>query len=531
MEKHLTIFIFAVIIKVMRIEILSLAIIVFFSSMAFAQKIVWKPLASLPQASYGGEAVAYNNKLYFVSYSDSSNPNFYEYEILYNKWKILSDLPDRGDAAAAEVDGKIYVISGEIPANTNTNFVYDPETNEWNSLALMPTIRKHFDCGRVNHKIYILGGITSYDDVPSSCTQKNEVYDVDTDSWSEKAPVPTLRNNPAVVAVDSLIYIIGGAGSSSSIWQLINTVECYNTNTDKWETKKSLPAATLIPGAVAVDKKVIVLGGQNESGAGLSSVYVYDPAIDTWTKSTSLPKINVLAGLVAVDKKIYVIGGTESVAYDAPPYSDVYEGTVISEGNFIPEVYRPIPDTSIIVGEKYTLKIPDFTFIDDDTLTYSCKQSNGENLPAWLRFTPSTRTFSGTPLNAENLTVRVTVTDKENMSVYDEFQITVTNTTDIEDKQSLIPEESMLYQNYPNPFNPSTVISYQLLVSSNVNLKIYDALGREIKTLVNSFQSAGEHSVTWDATNNSNNPVCSGVYFYKMETKETSIQKKMILIR
>jgi hypothetical protein len=123
MEKHLTI------IKVMKIKILSLAILGFLSSVASAQKIVWKPLASLPQASYGGEAVAYNNKIYFVSYSDSSNPNFYEYEILYNKWKILPDLPDRGDAAAAEVDGKIYVISGEIPANTNTNFVYNPETH------------------------------------------------------------------------------------------------------------------------------------------------------------------------------------------------------------------------------------------------------------------------------------------------------------------------------------------------------------------------------------------------------------------
>jgi N-acetylneuraminic acid mutarotase len=504
------------IIATMRIKILSLIIIALFSSMAFAQKIVWKPLASLPQATYGGEAVAYNNKIYFVAYSDSSYPNFYEYEILHNKWKTLRDLPNLGDAAAAEVDGKIYVISGEIPENTNTNFVYNPETNEWNSLALMPTIRKHFDCGRVNNKIYIMGGITSYDDVPSSCTRKNEVYDVTTNTWAEKAPVPTLRNNPAVVAVDSLIYIIGGAGSSSSIWQLIKTVECYNTNTDKWETKKGLPVATLVPGAVAVNKKVFVLGGQNESGAGLSSVYVYDQATDTWTKTTSLPKINVLAGLVAVDNKIYVIGGTESVAYDAPLYSDVYEGTVISEGNFIPAVYRPIPDTSIIVGENYTYKIPDFTFIDDDALTYSCKQSNGENLPAWLKFTPSTRTCSGTPLNAENLTVMVTVTDKENVTVYDEFQISVTNATNIKDKQSQIPKESMLY---PNPTNGTITLSFRASQNHEALVEIYNLQGSQVFS--KTFQNTT--SATIDLTGNP-----KGIYMIKVIAGEKCYDEKIL---
>jgi hypothetical protein len=88
-----------------------------------------------------------------------------------------------------------------------------------------------------------------------------------------------------------------------------------------------------------------------------------------------------------------------------------------------------------------------------------------------------------------------------------------------------------LNQNYPNPFNPSTVISYQLPDHSNVKLKIYDTLGHEIKTLVNSYQNAGEHSIVWNGTNNSNDTVGSGVYFYSLVTNEINLQKKMILIK
>jgi hypothetical protein len=104
-------------------------------------------------------------------------------------------------------------------------------------------------------------------------------------------------------------------------------------------------------------------------------------------------------------------------------------------------------------------------------------------------------------------------------------------TTEVDGKPEKLPAGFKLNQNYPNPFNPSTVISYRLAASGNVKLKIYDTLGRKVRTLVDSFQSAGEHSITWNATDNSSNPVSSGIYFYKMETNGMSFQKKMILLR
>lgn len=83
-----------------------------------------------------------------------------------------------------------------------------------------------------------------------------------------------------------------------------------------------------------------------------------------------------------------------------------------------------------------------------------------------------------------------------------------------------------LNQNYPNPFNPLTTIVYEVPKSSRVTLKVYDGLGREIKTLVSGIQNAGKYEVVWDAVDNP-----SGVYFYKMTAGDFAQTKKMILVK
>ncbi len=89
-----------------------------------------------------------------------------------------------------------------------------------------------------------------------------------------------------------------------------------------------------------------------------------------------------------------------------------------------------------------------------------------------------------------------------------------------------IPDRFILKQNYPNPFNPRTVISYQLPVSSQVTLKVYDVLGDEVARLVNKEQLAGFYEVNFDASQ-----LSSGIYFYRLKANHFSEMKKMVLLR
>ncbi len=94
-----------------------------------------------------------------------------------------------------------------------------------------------------------------------------------------------------------------------------------------------------------------------------------------------------------------------------------------------------------------------------------------------------------------------------------------------------IPRDYILYQNYPNPFNPSTTIRYALPQPAKVKVTIHNILGVRVRTLVDSYQNIGEHSIAWDAKNDHNNPVSSGIYFYSITTNDVTLKKKMILMR
>ena len=88
-----------------------------------------------------------------------------------------------------------------------------------------------------------------------------------------------------------------------------------------------------------------------------------------------------------------------------------------------------------------------------------------------------------------------------------------------------------LEQNYPNPFNPSTNINYSVDNSEHVLLKIYDAKGELVKTLVNNEMAAGDYSIKWDGTNHNGMKVSSGTYFYQIKAGQSIQTKKMIMIK
>ena len=89
-----------------------------------------------------------------------------------------------------------------------------------------------------------------------------------------------------------------------------------------------------------------------------------------------------------------------------------------------------------------------------------------------------------------------------------------------------LPNEYKIAQNYPNPFNPTTTINYSIPKQSYVTIKVYDALGREVSTLVNEEKPTGKYETIFNADG-----LSSGIYFYQIKTSEFMQTKKMILLR
>ncbi|MER3523998.1 MAG: hypothetical protein C4326_08005 [Ignavibacteria bacterium] len=94
-----------------------------------------------------------------------------------------------------------------------------------------------------------------------------------------------------------------------------------------------------------------------------------------------------------------------------------------------------------------------------------------------------------------------------------------------------LPMAFTLSQNYPNPFNPTTTIEVGLPVRSDLSLKIYDVLGREVRSFEYAQVPAGLHQIVWDGKNRHGALVASGVYLYQLRAGSVVMSKRMMLVR
>ena len=130
-------------------------------------------------------------------------------------------------------------------------------------------------------------------------------------------------------------------------------------------------------------------------------------------------------------------------------------------------------------------------------------------------------TASGVTVNAAANTFTISQSN-----LYSYYVLVPTTTTGTDNDNILIPQSYELEQNYPNPFNPATIIKYSLPSESKVILKIYDMLGKEVTTLVNSIQTPGEHIVNFNASD-----LPSGIYLYNITAGNFTQTKKLVLLK
>jgi hypothetical protein len=189
-------------------------------------------------------------------------------------------------------------------------------------------------------------------------------------------------------------------------------------------------------------------------------------------------------------------------------------------GQLRPTAYAFTDTEKIVTLEWYDISL------DETEYVLERSSDGGNTFETLATLDENSESFTDTNVLQENYHYRLKAVNDIGSSAWSN----VTQSLDYREpttvELTVVPIEFELQQNYPNPFNPTTVIRYQIPVDAVVNLQVFDISGRLVTTLVDEYQSVGQHSVELKATS-----LPSGAYFYRLTTANYSAVRKMLLIR
>jgi N-acetylneuraminic acid mutarotase len=212
----------------------------------------WTRLADMSVARNAIGAVMVDGFLYAISgwdRGDSATGIVEAYDFEENVWQRRADIPSpRGWGSTLKMNGKIYCIAGANRRWRNGFCVYDPQKDEWQELNndLVPSFTEM--SVPLENKIYLF------------CNQPllTAVYDIETDRWESKTPMPTPRGDFRCRVIGQRIYLIGGWVEPGVV---SDAVEAYDPATDTWEQLNNLNVARWNCGDVILNHNLYVLGG------------------------------------------------------------------------------------------------------------------------------------------------------------------------------------------------------------------------------------------------------------------------------
>lgn len=296
----------------------------------------WTPKTPMPAAVLDAGGTALGGKLYAVAGKTPGGhqSTMYIYDPVADTWATGPDLPGSAveNPAVVALNGKLYAFGGSTApfAGAVANAaVYDPAANSWTSLTPMNTARGGPTAQAINGQIYVAGGM----DTSGASLNTVEVYDPATDSWSPVAPMSVRRDNPGSAALGGKLYIFGGRirnADGTVIDDTLAAVEMYDPATDTWTDRAPMPTGrrTLVVGNI--NGKAQVMGGERTpSGGAFDQNEEYDPTTNTWR--ILAPMLTGRHGTAGgtINGVVYVAGGgptggsaftdvTEAFSFESP---------------------------------------------------------------------------------------------------------------------------------------------------------------------------------------------------------------------
>lgn len=217
------------------------------------------------------------------------------------RWTQRAAMPtSRSRAAAAVIDGRLYVVGGETASgDTDAVEMYDPNFDTWQVLPPRPVAARNASAASLDGKLYVAGGCKGA--VPLASVH---LFDPATQKWQAAASLPAPACGPALVTAGGQLYALGGWDGAKAL----DTAYVYNPGDDVWRPIASLPAPRAMASAVWLRDRIFLIGGHDGSEQR-AEMWTYDPAGDTWQTAPGLVEPRAGLAVGAEGTSIYVIGG------------------------------------------------------------------------------------------------------------------------------------------------------------------------------------------------------------------------------
>lgn len=383
------------------------------------------------------------------------------------QWFSRAPMPTpRQETTPAVLNGRIYLPGGfNASAQAVTTVeAYDPAANTWSTPPPLPEILHHYGLATVGSRLYLLGGYTGNSFTP---TNRAYVFIPDSNLWRRIANMPVARGAHSAVEFNGRIYLFGGITSLGDS----RRTDMYNPQTDTYTNLAHMPTPREHLAAARIDSLIYVVGGR--IGATNNNVLeAYSPATNQWYTKTPMPTARGGLAASAMRGRLYVCGGEIPGVF---PQNEEYDPATDTWRTMRPMLTPRHGTGAVTVGDSV--------------------------------YVIGGATLQGFGVSGAN-----------------EF-FTLANTSQVDDDRTQ-PSSFVLHQNFPNPFNSSTTIEYQLPRATPVKLTVVNVLGHEVRTLLNTEQSAGRYRVPFDA-----DELPSGMYLYRIHTRNFTSSRKMLLLR
>jgi len=280
----------------------------------------WVSKAPMQEARIGLGIAVVNDKIYaiggvgpgggtggFCAFNE-------EYDPATDTWTFKASMPTpRSLFGIAVYQDRIYCMGGYtlvglVGVKTDVNEVYDPATDTWETKTSMPSARLGLEANIVKDKIYLIGGYESVNGTSVGVSNRTDVYDPATDTYTSKASIPTPVSYSASAVVDNKIYVM-----TSGLNQI------YDTESDSWSKGAPAPLPIILGSAGTTEdefapERIYVFGANAAMPYYMFNVQnfptqSYDPENNNWTVCTSMPTGRFSTGVAVLNDSFYVIGG------------------------------------------------------------------------------------------------------------------------------------------------------------------------------------------------------------------------------